>query len=153
MNHLRVVAVLVLGVALALWAMGCTGEDEGVTCADMCTHQTDCSGDMVYSDCMDMCTGMNMDSACGDVFMDASCATLNSDAETEVVKACFPACSGDGATCEGDSIRLCMEGHEYLFGCGYVCKSMGGTYAGTCGDNANGQPSSTGDDVCWCEGI
>jgi hypothetical protein len=30
---------------------------------------------------------------------------------------------------------------------------MGGTYAGTCGDTANGQPSSTGDDVCWCEGI
>lgn len=153
MANSKIVSVLLLSCALALWGLGCGGEDDGITCGDMCTHQTDCSADMVYSDCMDMCNGMNLDDTCGDVFMSASCETLDSDAETEVVKACFPACSGNDATCSGNSIRLCMEGHEYLFACSYVCNTLGGTYAGICDDTANGQPSSTGDDVCWCEGI
>lgn len=77
--------------------------------------------------------------------------------EIEEVKECdasdLATCSVAGTDCDGNTINIeCTSGKKCKMKCTDVCDMEEQSYTGTCSSSYQGQPSSTGDDVCWCTG-
>jgi hypothetical protein len=87
---------------------------------------------------------------CEEAIIDADCADHYQE-PPPYTDLCFPPCEADSAVCDGDTITACYDGKTTVTRCAENCKLYGGTYVGVCSNEYEGQQSSDGQDICWCE--
>jgi hypothetical protein len=105
-------------------------------------------------ECVDIYSLVRVSQACLDALKAASCEDLgdNGSATSDVVKNCFPSCSGGADSCNGDgTITHCGDGKAVTLDCAGVCDQAGKEYSGTCGTSFGEQASSDGNAKCWCK--
>jgi hypothetical protein len=148
-------ALLGLGL-LTMVACG-GGDDDGgsdVTCEQAAMIIGDCGGETTEADFLASCDLFVYPPACLSAIADAECPEHDED-DPSYTSTCFPACdvADEPMYHEDGSITLCSEGEELTVYCEAICQAqeVPSAYTGTCGPEYMGMPSSTGNDVCWCE--
>jgi hypothetical protein len=87
---------------------------------------------------------------CEEAVVAADCEDHRSETPS-YMDLCFPPCGADSAVCTADIIAVCYDGRTTTLTCPEVCKLNNATYVGVCSNEYQGQQSSDGQDVCWCE--
>ena len=110
---------------------------------------TDCklSGTLTIPECVSSYRASRFTAACVDE-VDAMAAC--SDFDEAFLTACFPSCSTESATCNGDgTVTQCRDNkREYTIDCDGSCAARAQTWTGECGVAYEGQ---TADEAkCWC---
>ena len=147
-------ALLGLGL-LSMFAWG--GDDDGggdVTCEEVAAAIGDRGCELTEADFLETCELFVYPQACLQAVGSADCDQHDSD-NPSYASTCFPSCNvADPPMCNDDgSITLCSEGEELTVYCEAICQAqeVPSAYTGTCAAEFMGMPSTTGNDVCWCE--
>lgn len=129
----------------ALWLLGC-GDGGGGSA--ICEALSACGA--APANCEANFAAMILPGGCEEAVIAADCED-HRQAEPSYMDLCFPPCGADSAVCTGDIIVVCYNGQSSTLKCAETCKVNSATYTGVCADEYQGQPSSDGQDVCWCE--
>lgn len=147
-------AILLGGVANTAACGGDDGRPGAATCEELAAIVADCQGGGLaeIEFIANVCDRVVLSDDCLQEWGSASCAEQD-EPEPSFFATCFPSCSeGEPPACEGDdAIRVCEDGVESVLRCQAVCGTDGLDFIGSCGDELDGMPSSTGEEVCWCE--
>ena len=110
---------------------------------------TDCklSGTLTIPACESSYRASRFTAACVDAV--AAMATC-SDFDEAFLTACFPSCSTQGATCNGDgTVTQCRDNErQYTIDCQGSCAARAQTWTGECGVAYEGQTAEEA--KCWC---
>lgn len=96
--------------------------------------------------------------ACAVEIETASCEDHEGAAAPDYADVCLPPCASESRTCTSDgmAVTLCTDEvdgtfRRLLITCEDVCADNERSWTGECGTEYMGQPSSTGEDTCWCD--
>jgi hypothetical protein len=135
----------------------CGGDDDdapgAASCEELAAIVADCQGGGLaeVEFIANVCDRFVLSDGCLQEWGSASCAEQD-EPEPSFLATCFPPCSDGAPACEGDdAIRVCEDGVESVIRCQAVCGADGLDFTGSCGDEFEGMPSMTGEDICWCE--
>jgi hypothetical protein len=146
-----------LGLALSLcWLAACGGDDDEsapATCEELAAIIGECRGgglaEVEFR--ATVCDRFVLSSECLAEWAAAGCAE-DEDEEPSYLATCSPPCSDDPPACQGDdALRVCEDGAELVYRCEAICGASELSFTGTCGDEFDGMPSMSGEDICWCE--
>jgi len=119
--------------------------DAPAFCQKLITECKDTSA--TQADCEKSFASLRVNDECADTFRTATCPNLTGRGGI-----CFPACTGNAQTCNGDgTITTCSSDRSLTLDCASVCTGSGKSYTGTCGPEFNGQKSQDGRSRCWCQ--
>lgn len=142
-------------VASAAFASGCSSSSGGAAsdgprdAKAFCDKARSCG--QPTQNCDAVMAAVRVSQACVDGLAAASCADLTSSSSS-AASTCFPPCSGETTTCNGDGTATkCSDGRTLVLDCAASCSLNGKTYTGTCGPAYGAQKSADGQPVCWCQ--
>jgi hypothetical protein len=129
---------------VALWFLGCGGGGG----SGICNALNKCGA--APTNCEENFDALILPGGCEEAVIAAECEDHLQEVPS-YMDLCFPPCGADSAVCAGDTVTACKDGRTTTLKCPETCKLNGATYTGVCANEYQGQPSSDGQDVCWCE--
>ncbi len=139
----RMKALIILGFSISIALVGCDN-GEALNLHDFCTHMSECAvsdSETVYRTCLVRMDSVVIPEGCIDAYVATPCEKLPIELypDEEYVDICYPPCdfSVDESYCLKDQLYTCQLGMLQVYDCERLCLSLGKSYGGVCGNDAN----------------